>query len=100
MTLNQCREQIDEIDVQILALLNRRAEVSKYIGSLKMQAGLPVADSEREYEILRRIVRDNPGDLDDGAASRIYESILAESRQIQEKIRLDVLASAAITECA
>ncbi|MDM7920653.1 MAG: chorismate mutase [Pyrinomonadaceae bacterium] len=98
MTLNQCREQIDDIDVQILALLNRRAEISKYIGSLKMQAGLPVADSERELDILRRIARDNPGDLDDGAASRIYESILAESRQIQEKIRAGIMADAGIAE--
>ena len=98
MTLSQCREQIDEIDVQILALLNRRAEISKHIGSLKIKAGLPVADRGRERDVLRRIIRDNPGDLDDGAAARIYESILAESRQMQEKIRLDALASAGITE--
>lgn len=86
MNLNQCREKIDELDVQILALLNRRAEVSRKIGSLKMQAGLPITDPDREAEILQRVSRDNPGDLADEAAARIYRQILAESREIQEGV--------------
>lgn len=83
MNLNQCREKIDELDVQILALLNRRAEISRKIGSLKMQAGLPITDAGREAEVLQRVSRDNPGDMTDKAAARIYRQILAESREIQ-----------------
>jgi chorismate mutase-like protein len=86
MNLNQCREKIDELDVQILALLNRRAEVSRKIGSLKIQSGLPITDPGREAEVLQRISRANPGNLADEAAARIYRQILAESRGIQEAV--------------
>ena len=92
MNLNQCREMIDEIDCQILALLNRRAEVSRTIGSLKLKAGLPITDASREAEVLNRVARNNSGDLPDEGASRIYQQILAESREIQEDVRSTLLA--------
>src|SRR5688572_18647728 len=83
MNLNHCREKIDAIDTQILALLNRRAEIAKEIGTIKAIAGLPIVDTAREDTILRTIARDNPGDLDDAAAVRIYRQILDESRNVQ-----------------
>lgn len=83
MKLNHCREKIDNIDTQILALLNRRAEIAKQIGAIKAAAGLPIVDTVREDAILRTIARDNPGDLDDAAALRIYRQILDESRKVQ-----------------
>jgi chorismate mutase/prephenate dehydratase len=83
MNLGNCREKIDSIDTQILALLNRRSELSKYIGELKANAGLEIIDVDREDVILRRIARDNPGDMEASAAVRIYRQILDESRRIQ-----------------
>jgi monofunctional chorismate mutase len=83
MNLDHCREKIDNIDTQILALLNRRAEIAKEIGSIKATAGLPIVDETREDSILRSIARDNPGELDDAAAVRIYRQILDESRNVQ-----------------
>lgn len=83
MKLEHCREKIDKIDTQILALLNRRAEIAKEIGSIKATAGLPIIDAARENAILRTIARDNPGDLCDAAAVRIFRQILDESRQVQ-----------------
>ena len=94
MNLNQCREKIDEIDTQLLALLNRRAEMSTVIGMLKTRAGLLIVDAERESEVLRRIARDNPGDLDDQAAARIYRQILDESRRLQARTRVEGIAKA------
>jgi chorismate mutase len=98
MNLNQCREKIDEIDTQLLALLNRRAEMSKVIGMLKTRAGLPIVDAERESEVLRRIVRDNPGDLDDQAAAHIYRQILDESRRLQAMTRAEAIVQAEANE--
>lgn len=91
MNLNECREKIDSIDAQILALLNRRAEIAREIGMHKMKAGLPIVDRERESAILRGIVRDNPGDLSDSAAERIYRQILEESRKLQTEATAAVL---------
>ncbi|MBC7900996.1 MAG: chorismate mutase [Saprospiraceae bacterium] len=83
MNLDECRQKIDLIDTEILSLLNRRAGIAKHIGSLKAQAGLPVVDDEREAQILQKVSRENPGELRDEAAARIYRQILLESRQIQ-----------------
>ncbi|MGQ0542640.1 MAG: chorismate mutase [Blastocatellia bacterium] len=90
MRLEECREHIDHIDTKILALLNRRAEIAKEIGTLKLRSGLPIVDPEREANILRSICRDNPGDLSDEAAARIYQQILLESRQIQLGISTEI----------
>ena len=81
--LDECRKTIDSIDTEILILLNRRAEISKKIGAIKLQAGLPLVDGERETEVIRKIIRENEGSLADDAAVRIYTEIIKESRQIQ-----------------
>jgi chorismate mutase/prephenate dehydratase len=88
MRLEESRKQIDEIDSQIVELLNRRASVSRRIGELKTRAGLPVVDPEREEIVLRKIVRDNAGQIDPGSLMRIYREVLEESRRIQTTVLL------------
>ena len=84
MNLDGCRKIIDTIDTEILALLNRRASLSRHIGQIKTSAGLPVIDPAREETVMRRLVRENPGDIGDRALASIYREILGESRRIQE----------------
>jgi chorismate mutase len=83
MTLQQKRKDIDEIDAEILALLNRRAEVVRELGEIKLRAGLPLVDWDREAEVIRRAARQTDGSLRDGSANRIYRAILREARQIE-----------------
>lgn len=83
MNLEETRKQIDELDDMIVALLNRRGALARRIGRIKMQAGLPIMDREREEIVLHRVVRENAGKIDDGALKRIYREILAECRLIQ-----------------
>lgn len=90
MKLDDCRKAIDEIDGEILLLLNRRATLSRDIGILKTGAGIPIVDEAREDIVLRRLVRDNPGDLCDSALTGIYREILEESRRIQASIAVDL----------
>jgi chorismate mutase/prephenate dehydratase len=80
VNLEQCRSAIDEIDMEILPLLQRRAELSRCIGKIKAGAGLPIADPDREDAVIFR-VRDANGA--DENAVRIYGAILRESRRIQ-----------------
>jgi monofunctional chorismate mutase len=82
MTLEQKRKDIDDIDAEILALLNRRAEVVRELGQIKLRSGLPLVDWRREAEIIRR-AGDNSGALRDESANRIYRAILREARQIE-----------------
>lgn len=84
--LDELRKTIDAVDAEILSLLNRRAAIAKKIGRVKLRAGLPMVDANREVEVLRKIVRENEGTLDDAAAARIYTAIIGESRRIQTEL--------------
>lgn len=90
MKLEESRKKIDAIDTEILILLNRRAEISKEIGVLKLSAGLPIVDAGREDDILRRIARENEGTMQDKTVVGIYQAILGESRRIQEEVLVTV----------
>ena len=91
MRLEESRKMIDEIDSEIVALLNRRASISRRIGELKTRAGLPVLDAEREESVLRKIAGDNAGELDAKSLIRIYREVLKESRRIQTSMKLSPL---------
>ena len=90
MKLEECRTQIDELDTSIVALLNRRAMLARKIGKIKLRAGLPIIDREREEMVLRRIVNTNSGAIDDDALARLYREILNESRRIQSDLAAEL----------
>ena len=90
MTLEDCRKEIDVIDREIMALLNRRAETVRAIGEIKAKAGLPIMDWNREIEILRWVAQENEGVMADEAAARIFRRILQESRQMQTELIEDL----------
>ena len=83
MKLDDWRKEIDRIDSEIINLLNQRARAAQNVGELKMKSGLPIVDTEREDEILRKIVRENEGIIENETVIHIYGKILQKSRQIQ-----------------
>ena len=83
MTLGRLRKQIDRIDRQLLALLNRRAHAALRVGRLKRKQNLPVFDGLREERMMRQLTCTNPGPLPPAATHRIFSQIVRESRKIQ-----------------
>ena len=81
--LDAWRKRIDEIDQQLLKLLNERSQCAVEIGHLKKNAKLPAWQPQREAEILRNVVRSNPGPLDDAAIRRLFERIIDEARSLE-----------------
>ena len=51
------RKEIDEIDYNILLLLNRRVEISKNVGVIKMKKGISIRDYRREDEVYLRVMQ-------------------------------------------
>lgn len=81
MSLDSCRNHIDEIDVEILSLLARRIAIVREIAAIKLRNSLPIVDPLREAEILGRLapLKDNSDD----AILQVYKEIIHQSRQIQ-----------------
>lgn len=77
------RKRIDEIDQQLVKLLNERAQCAVEIGHLKKALSLPAWQPQREAEILRNVVKVNPGPLDDAAIRRLFERIIDEARSLE-----------------
>lgn len=77
--LDELRDQIDEIDLKLLALLSSRAEVVLRIQGLKRELGLPPYSAIRESEIVDRLKASNEGPLPDEAVEGIFRKVLQHS---------------------
>ena len=84
ITLKECRDRIDLLDGQILALLNERASVATEIGKTKAAAGMPVIELSRERSVIEGMVKRNSGPLEPGAVERIYAAVMLEMRRLQQ----------------
>ena len=83
MDIDDWREKIDELDVRLLELLNRRAEYALEIGKIKIANGQPIYLPEREAAVLKRLRRLNSGPLSGEAVQRIFRQVIEESRRIE-----------------
>lgn len=54
VNLNELRNEIDDIDLHMIELFKKRMAVSKQIGKIKRELGLPVFDPIREEFILEK----------------------------------------------
>lgn len=85
--LSKQREQINQIDQQLVKLLQQRFAVTDEVGQIKKQAGIPVLDTTREALILDKIAQSVADDQMKEIIVRLYQHIMAESRQQQLNIQ-------------
>jgi len=78
-TLNELRNQIDELDLRLLRLLSARAKTVLEIQEVKRDQGLPPYSAARESEIVRQLRTANEGPLPDEAVEDIFCKILYHS---------------------
>ena len=92
MGLTEYRDQINEIDDQILALLQKRAEISKKVGAVKAETGVAqVYVPDRQKKIIERLKAQNQGEFPEDALESIWTEILSASRSLQEPERVAFL---------
>ena len=82
MDLKDYREQIDEIDDQLVKLFARRMEVAKGISEYKKAQGLPILDAGREREKLSAICAKVEPEMRN-YTSVLYSSLFELSRSYQ-----------------
>jgi len=81
--LDKYRQQIDAIDLGILALLNQRAGIAEQIGHVKQSAAMPIYEPKREIQVFENVTSHNGGPLTPDAVKRVFERIIDEMRKVQ-----------------
>jgi chorismate mutase/prephenate dehydratase len=83
------RDAIDQIDVDILHLLNQRAQHARDIGEIK--GGGIIYRPEREAQVLRRIKALNPGPLPGESVARLFREIMSECLALEKPLSIAYL---------
>ena len=83
--LARCRDEIEQIDRQIIALLSRRLTLGRRTGELKRLAGLPILDPSREAAVIRRVTGEaRDAGLPPEPVREMFWQIVGMSRRVQE----------------
>ena len=81
--LKDFREEINSIDIELLFLFNRRANLVVDLARIKKDKGKKLFDPERERDIFVSLTEKNPGPLTPDAVVRLFERIIDESRRLE-----------------
>ncbi len=82
--LDALRSEIDDLDARIVGLLNHRARLGLEAGRAKARSGRPIADSEREREVMFRVAMANEGPLPQEALLALYRQLIETIKRLEE----------------
>jgi chorismate mutase/prephenate dehydratase len=82
--LDTLRSEIDALDRQIVGLLNRRAMLGLAAGKAKTRDGRPIADADREREVMVRVAMANDGPLPQDTLLALYRQLIETIKRLEE----------------
>lgn len=84
--LEAVRREIDALDADLLALLNRRAAAVLEVAAVKRRQAEPrYYRPEREAALLRRLAGGNTGPLPDAEVTRLFREIVSTCRALEQR---------------
>jgi len=81
--LKTLRTQIDKLDLQLLEMINKRAELAKQIGVVKSDTSSNVFSASREEEVFKNVLDNHKGPMPDISVRAIYREIMSGCRSLQ-----------------
>ncbi len=93
-TLAELRVEIDAVDRELLALLNRRAGLAHEVGEIKAIEGSPVYRPEREAQVIMGLQQANPGPLKADNIAHIWREVMSACRSLEAPQRVAYLGPA------
>lgn len=84
MSLKPIRDEIDQIDQQLIELFTRRMECSRKVAQYKLENGMQIFNPERENQVLDNVA-EQAGEYG-GSARLLYSSIMELSRALQHDL--------------
>src|SRR5690625_3468811 len=85
--MDKLREELDDINLEILELVNKRAELVQTIGGIKGKQSTRRYEPVRERDMLDKIVEHNDGPFEDGKIKHIFKEIFKAGLDIQKDDR-------------
>lgn len=82
--MEQLRKKLDEVNLEILELINQRAELVQEIGKVKSKQSMYKFDPVREREMLDLIKKHNNGPFEDATIEHIFKEIFKAGLELQE----------------
>ncbi|MGM2841795.1 bifunctional 3-deoxy-7-phosphoheptulonate synthase/chorismate mutase [Bacillus cereus group sp. Bce002] len=82
--LEELRNKIDEINLQLLHLLNERGRIVQQMGEQKKLQSIKRFDPVRERKILNMIAKYNKGPFETSTMQHIFKTIFKASLELQE----------------
>ncbi|WP_226583809.1 bifunctional 3-deoxy-7-phosphoheptulonate synthase/chorismate mutase [Halobacillus litoralis] len=82
--LDQLRNQLDGVNLDLLSLINKRGELVKEIGQIKEQQGMNRFDPVRERAMLDQLSQHNNGPFEDSTIVHLFKEIFKAALELQE----------------
>lgn len=86
MELSVIREQLDQIDRQLMELFEQRMELCQEVAQFKIETGKPVFDKERERQKIESVRGMVEGEFQKQAAEELFTQLMTISRRSQYRI--------------
>lgn len=90
-SLSDLRIQIDALDQDLLALINRRAALAHEVGEIKRVEGSAVFRPDRETQVIQHLQSTNPGPLKPGSVAYIWREVMSACRALEANQRVAYL---------
>lgn len=94
-TLDEIRQRIDAIDLEIQNLLSERGRAAQSVAEIKLRdaGGKPVDfyRPEREAQILNEVAHRNEGPFDDRSVQRVFREIISASLALEKPLQVAYL---------
>ncbi len=82
-TLEELRNQLDEIDNRMAELYQMRMDVCQQVGEYKVKAGRKVYDRQREKDKLADVASKVQGEFNKKGIKELYSQLMSMSRKLQ-----------------
>lgn len=82
-TLEELRNQLDEIDNRMAELYQMRMDVCQQVGEYKVKAGRKVYDRQREKDKLADVASKVQGEFNKKGIKELYSQVMSMSRKLQ-----------------
>lgn len=92
--LLKLRDEIDQLDTEILSLISRRAHCAMKVAEVKMAAnpeGAVFYRPEREAQVLSRVMDRNPGPLGNEDMARLFREIMSACLALEKPLEVAYL---------